>query len=248
MKSILKKIIPEFLLEARRKLLVNIPDKEYRKLPLNETFKIIYENQLWGKPEDSSELFCSGDGSHNPNITSIYIKEVTKFLKSFDSKLNAVDLGCGDFSIGSQLRVFCKDYVACDVVDVLIKRNKAKFQGLNVDFRIIDITTEVLPDGDVVFIRQVLQHLSNKQIIKVIQKLRGKYKYLVLTEHLPLGSDFIPNLNKPAGPSIRLGIGQNGSGIILTKPPFNMIPLNEEIICEYIDGNSIIRTNVYTLK
>jgi len=50
----------------------------------------------------------------------------------------------------------------------------------------------------VVFIRQVLQHLSNAHILRAIPKIAASYRFLVLTEHLPLGEAFTPNLDKPA--------------------------------------------------
>ena len=96
-----------------------------------------------------------------------------------------VDLGCGDFTIGSQLRKYCKKYVAVDVFDEIIINNKIKFSNLEVDFRVLDITSDELPDGDICFLRQVLQHLSNDNIKKFLSLMSGKYKYLILTEHIP---------------------------------------------------------------
>lgn len=245
MRSIIKKFVPEFLLKTRRRILVNLPDKEYKNLPLTETFKTVYEMQIWGKSDDPSELFCSGEGSHNPEVVSVYCNAVINLLNSFDRKLDIVDLGCGDFNIGSRIRPSCNNYIACDVVEQLIERNKQKFNDIGVDFRVLDITNDKLPFGDIVFIRQVLQHLSNKQIFKVVQKLQGKYEYLVLTEHLPIAEHFTPNLDKPAGPNIRLGLSENGSGIVLTKRPFNLKVKDEKILCEVSSDGGIIRTILY---
>ena len=48
------------------------------------------------------------------------------FLLSLPKKPDVVDLGCGDFVIGSKLRKFCNKYIAVDIVDELINFNKKK--------------------------------------------------------------------------------------------------------------------------
>jgi len=95
---------------------------------------------------------------------------------------------------------------------------------LDVDFRVLDITNDALPKADVAIIRQVLQHLSNEQILQALPRILSAYKYVILTEHLPAREGFEPNVDKPAGPDIRLGID---SGIVLRRPPFN-IPFLEQ--------------------
>src|SRR5690606_31565392 len=90
------------------------------------------------------------------------------------------------------LRMFCSDYIACDIVPDLIEFNKKKYRTHNVDFRVVDLVTDVLPAGDIVFIRQVLQHLRNSQIKQLIPKLVQNYKILILTEHLASSNAFAP--------------------------------------------------------
>ena len=72
-------------------------------------------------------------------------------------------------------------------------------------------TKDELPQAEIVFIRQVLQHLSNREIKNALPQIALKYKYLVLTEHLPESQDFVHNLDKPTGANNRLGIN---SGIV----------------------------------
>ena len=50
---------------------------------------------------------------------------------SFNNKQNVVDLGCGDFSIGSQIRKNCNDFIAIDIFDELIEANKKKFKDMS---------------------------------------------------------------------------------------------------------------------
>jgi hypothetical protein len=116
--------------------------------------------------------------------------------------------------------------------------------SVDVDFRSLDFIVDELPAGDIVFIRQVLQHLSNEQINRALQKLSTHFKYLVLTEHLPGIPEFAPNLDKPAGPGIRTGLP---SGIVLTKAPFNLKPYLERRLCHVAEDGGIIATTLYQL-
>jgi hypothetical protein len=166
-------------------------------------------------------------------------------LRTFDKKPNVVDIGCGDFFVGSQIRKLCGSYTACDIVEPLIAFNKAKYKLLNVNFRVLDLTKDELPDGDVLFIRQVFQHLSNEQIKMALPQISKTYKYFVLTEHLPAHKSFTPNLDFPTGPNIRLDID---SGIVLTARPLNLKVQDERILCEAPQMGGIVRTILYRLS
>jgi hypothetical protein len=153
-----------------------------------------------------------------------------------------VDLGCGDFNIGSQLVGETKSYIACDIVPELITHHRSKYLNSNLQFFEVNMINDVLPEGEVVTIRQVLQHLNNKQIGQVIPKL-AKYKYLILTEHLPNG-EFEPNKDKDTGPDIRTAIN---SGVVLTSPPFNLKTKETKILCEVKLPKGNIQTVLYTM-
>jgi hypothetical protein len=107
------------------------------------------------------------------------------------------------------------------------------------------MTTDQLPPGDVVFLRQVLQHLTNRQIQSTIEKIPTTYRYLVLTEHLPTSGKFVPNLDKPVGPHTRIDAGGQPSGVVLTEPPFNLIASRSSVLCEIRDYLGVIRTTLH---
>jgi len=107
--------------------------------------------------------------------------------------------------VGSQVRGFCERYVACDVVPSLIEHNRARHAHLAVQFLALDLAKDELPPGDVAFVRQVLQHLSNEQIGKFVAHASQVYKHLVVTEYLPSLDDFKPNFDKLTGPGTRMG-------------------------------------------
>lgn len=228
-KKVLKKIIPRSLIKIRERYLVNQSRKKYLNFPTDKIFSKIYIDKIWC-PEDqkTKHEFYSGIGSHYNEFVKNYVKNVKSFLKKFSSKPNVVDLGCGDFTVGSMLRKDCNNYIAVDIFDKLINKNKKIYKNLNVDFRTLDITKDNLPEGDICFLRQVLQHLSNTLIINSLKLIGKKYKYLIITEHLPSKENFVPNIDIPTGPYIRI---DKDSGVVLTREPFNLNIIYEENIC-----------------
>ena len=240
-KTVVPKPLLERLSEFRFRRVNQRADAAFNGENAAEVFSSIYKNAIWGRMPETT--FYSGGGSHEPSLVEPYVAAVTRFLSSLPSPPTVVDVGCGDFNVGSRIRSACGIYIACDVVPELIDHNRAKFADLDVDFRCIDASSDDLPDADVIFLRQVLQHLSNAQIIKVVQKLT-KYRFLILTEGLPLRPRFKPNAEKRTGPGIRIA---SGSGIVITAPPFSLPVVAEHEICSIAIPAASVRTMVYQL-
>jgi SAM-dependent methyltransferase len=247
-RKMVKALLPKPIVKAIRPYRAKRLAKEYQDLTTQQIFTKIYEENAWGKSDEQAQSFFSGNGSHEKHIVATYVTAIQRFLSSLGEKPDVVDLGCGDFNVGLNIRAFCENYVACDVVPSLIEFNKEKYKALNVDFRVLDLAEDDLPKADVVFIRQVLQHLSNRHIENAIPKISSSYKFLVLTEHLPDSGNFIPNLDKPAGPGVRPAFD---SGLVLTKSPFNLKVKAERVLCEmpeFSDYGGLIRTTLYQLS
>ena len=241
-KLLLPAKVAERLLAYRNRKRLRRKLKPFDNLPLNQAFARIYERGLWGKTPGQEQDYFSGPGSHSESIVGCYVDAVRQFLASLETKPNAVDLGCGDFSVGSRIRPLCGNYIACDIVEPLIASDKARYESLDVDFRVLDLTQDIVPRCDVLFIRQVLQHLSNKHIEKALPRLSSCCKYMVLTEHLPPKDPFTPNIDIVAGPEVRPKLN---SGVVLTCPPFNMKALEEKILCEIPVKGGRIRTTLF---
>jgi hypothetical protein len=249
----LKKIIPDSVLALRRRYLQGkVKNEMFRCVSAKDTFTKIYDEGHWGRSNEHGDKYYSGAGSHSDEIVDVYVSAVNDFLMSLDKKPDVVDLGCGDFAVGSRIRPSCGKYIAADVVEGLINQNKERYTKDDVEFRIVDIINDDLPEGDAVFLRQVLQHLSNSDIEKIVAKLSAKYRFMILTEHLPMSDRFVPNLDKPRGPDIRIEIGEEGSGVILTELPFNLMVKQNTVLCEVFNDlagrKGVIRTNLYELR
>lgn len=204
--------------------------KTKKPWPTKDAMKQIYEMKLWGGKEFD---FYSGEGSHNPRIINPYLDVLISFLDAYNKSLVVCDLGCGDFNIGKHLTKYAKKYIAIDIVETLINRNKNLYIEDNLEFCCLDITKDALPLGDCIILRQVLQHLSNKDIQKVIKKITN-YKHIILTEHIPLGN-FVPNKDIISGQGIRL---KQNSGVNILEAPFHLKIKEEKRIGEYILENN----------
>lgn len=214
--------------------------KTKKPWPTKAAMSQIYEQGLWGKNDSH---FYSGSGSHDAVLVEPYLKAVQSFLKSFENHpLTVCDLGCGDFNIGRQLMTYAEKYIAVDIVEELIKFNRTEFEYPNVEFQCLDIATDPLPNADCAIVRQVLQHLSNAEVKKIVDKLH-KYRYVILTEHLPQG-DFVPNKEIVSGQGIRLKIQ---SGVDVCAQPFNFKVENEEQLLSLSDAKhgGLLLTTLY---
>jgi hypothetical protein len=210
-----------------------------------EIFTNVYQKKLWGSASPEYESpFYSGPGSSDPQIVDPYVETVKRFFASFPAKKKAVDLGCGDFRVGSRIIDSFDSYTACDVVPELVHFNKEYWRHLPAEFRVVDLVKDEIPTGDVLILRQVLQHLSNDDISKFIQLIPRGFSYLLLTEHLPSEDVFLPNRDKVSGTDIRLGLG---SGVVLTQPPFNMSFKSETTLLSVPQFGGSIVTTLYEL-
>lgn len=187
--------------------------------PTKKAMQQVYTNQLWGT--DGSE-FYSGEGSHQENLVQPYVETVIRFLKDH-APITVLDVGCGDFNVGQQIRPFAQQYTAVDIVPELIERNRSEFSFENLTFECLDLAKDTLPSADVLIIRQVLQHLSNAEIQSFLPRLH-QYSYVILTEHIPNG-EFAPNVDIISGQGIRL---KKKSGVDLLAEPFDWNPKHAE--------------------
>jgi hypothetical protein len=247
-KSAIRRALPKKLIVAYRHHQQQKLSRRNRYMTAEEVFTNIYSNNRWG---GRSGTFCSGPGSHEIAVVSPYVSKVTAELDRIGAaSMTAVDLGCGDYWVGRQLSAACGQYIGVDIVKPLIAYNQVTYGGPRVTFRHANILEDALPDGDICFVRQVLQHLSNDQIATVLPKL-NQFRWCFITEHHPFpGRLYQANEDKPHGDDIRI---TRGSGVFLDKPPFN-IPSSRFSLLLEVAGTvaideadpGIIRTYVLT--
>jgi hypothetical protein len=226
-KQIIKRLVPKQLVQLRRDYLRARSHRRTAGMSTEEIFTDIYAHNRWGgKPG----TFSSGTGTWDHAIAGPYVAAIREWLLAARAEnLTAVDLGCGDFHVGGQIAGLCGRYIGVDIVLPLVQHNARSYGSERVEFRHLNLVTDPLPDADICFLRQVLQHLSNEQILSILPKL-GKYRWVVVTEHQPSpGRVRVPNLDKPHGGDIRL---YDGSGVFLEHPPFSLPPERLEVMLD----------------
>jgi len=211
------------------------------QLDSQSLFSEIYRKGYWGS--SSLHAFYSGSGSHDKTQTAPYINALNNLITSLSPSPVIIDLGCGDFNIGQQLFSQSQHYYAIDIVPELIAYNQQRFKADNLTFRCMDATSQQLPVGDILLIRQVLQHLGNNEI-KAILSQASRYPHIIVTEHIPEGT-FTPNKDKPAGPDSRLRMK---SGVDITAEPFLFDGYKNERLCAITSSDfpGVVESRLYT--
>ena len=78
-------------------------------------------------------------------------------------------------------------------------------------------------------------------LVKNLQSQRP-YKYLIVTEDVPIWDNFDANAEKPTGASTRLVYG---SGIVLHKEPFNLDASNNSDLLQVHKKRGRVKTTIY---
>ena len=113
----------------------------------------------------------------------------------------------------------------------------------NLHFINADATIEKLPQAECIIIKEVLQHLTNKDIKLLLENIKG-FKYVIITESYPFELDKI-NKDKIKGPLSR---SYNFSAVEIDKPPFDFsYKTKEEILTIEREGIGYLRTFLYQL-
>ena len=154
---------------------------------LIKVFTEVYETNQWGDNHNPNYEGSSGLGSAVWYNKKTYIPFIHTFLKKY--KINSVvDLGCGDFRIG--LLLYGKtniDYTGYDAYKGVIDYNTDKFKKhkhfhfIHSDFTSVQARKNI-KTSDLCIIKDVLQHLPTKTIIKFMDYITKshKFKYILL--------------------------------------------------------------------
>jgi SAM-dependent methyltransferase len=188
------------------------PEKSKASSPA-VVFSEIYRRNMWGGTPGE---FYSGPGS-DEKYSAPFAGLVNEFVAKNQVE-SIVDLGCGDYRTGRLIARPGVSYLGVDVVEALIRRNNELFGNRDVSFQCIDIIHAELPNADLCILRQVLQHLSNAQIKKILARLGSFYRWAIVGEHHPSPARLqAVNLDRPARFDTRV---ESDSGVFLEQPPF----------------------------
>lgn len=215
LKISIKRLIPKWIKLAFWHHSFKRRQKKFSKMSIANTFDTIYTEKLWAR--DSHML--SGKGSYG-EWADKFVHWINLFIAN--NNINSiVDIGCGDFNIGSKICKQVTQYYALDVSQEIIKINQNRFKHLNnVHFIQIDACKDKLPKADLIILKEVLQHLTNTQIEAILCNIEASaIRTAVIADHInTIDANCQPNLDMRAhSPDTRQSIN---SYVLLSAPPF----------------------------
>ena len=149
----------------------------------SEIYQQIYTSGLWGSSVIPNIAGGSGNGS-----SESYAKPYMNFLTNFMEKHNIksiVDLGCGDWQFSRHMNWNDRTYIGIDCVAPVIAAISKQFSKENVSFQCTDFEKfpDQIPNGDLLVIKDVLQHWPNELITKFLKYVieAKKFKYILIT-------------------------------------------------------------------
>jgi trans-aconitate methyltransferase len=142
-----------------------------------EVFSKIYKEDLWHGG--------SGAGSKLENVKE-YVDILQKYIDKPEVK-TVLDLGCGDWQFSKFLDLSSVSYLGVDVVESVIESNNTSYSASNIKFISRDITTYEVPKADLIICKDVLQHLCNKDVVSILEKINTFSNFSLIT------NDFNPD-------------------------------------------------------
>jgi SAM-dependent methyltransferase len=135
-------------------------------------FETIYQRGVWGGG--------SGAGSAPQNVRA-YMSFLQAFLNNNPIR-SVVDIGCGDWQFSQFINWGDRSYLGVDVVASVIQANEARFNRPNFEFLCANPLNEAFdpPSGDLLLMKDVLQHLSNANVKKLLE-LTKRFRYALIT-------------------------------------------------------------------
>jgi hypothetical protein len=134
---------------------------------LAERFSSIYETGVWLNNRTTGS--CSGLGSELRSTAAI--RQGLPELLRITNTHTLLDLGCGDFNWMKKVEYPCR-YIGADIVPDLIKLNNALHATEARTFEVLDATVDPLPPVDTVLCREVIFHLSFRDIRRLVENVR----------------------------------------------------------------------------
>lgn len=133
-----------------------------------EIFSHIYDKNIWGG---------SGGGS-SPENTVEYRALLQNFLKEKTIK-TVFDFGCGDWGFSHLMDWSSVEYFGIDCVNSVIQKNHTKYSSPNIHFYLYH--ENVGMGGDLLILKDVLQHWSNADIVSFLDKNATRFNYILIT-------------------------------------------------------------------
>jgi hypothetical protein len=187
-------------------------------LNLRKKFSEVYSRNLFFGFESRSGR---GSGSEE---TQVLRKKLPSLLKQLNVS-TVLDAPCGDMHWIKDVNLNEVSYTGADIVPELVDTLSRQFSRSGREFLILDVVQQQLPRAfDAIFCRDLLVHLSTKQIVSTIRNFKASGSKYLITTHFT-GNRTYKNL-----PTFSQSVGWRP--LNLTLEPFSfpepMAVINEE--------------------
>ena len=98
--------------------------------------------------------------------------KVNEYIKNNNIK-SIIDAPCGDFNYMSNVDLENVIYLGLDVSKNAIEMCKKKSNKSNIEFKVFNLITDVLPKADLILIKDLFLHLSFADIITVLENVKS---------------------------------------------------------------------------
>jgi hypothetical protein len=162
------------------------------------TFQQIYDRRAWGENGPRS-----GPGS-SPATARPYV-DLVLGLVATGSIEHVVDIGCGDWAMWPPHAFESVHYTGIDIVESEVAAVRAAFGNGRRRFVSGDALECSLPDGDLALCKDVLIHLSNDDVARLLARLR-RYQKVVICHDIwaPSGpSGWVKRVRNEFAPRVR---------------------------------------------
>jgi len=184
--------------------------------PLGHRFVRAFDENAWKDLES-----VSGPGS-----TLSYTAELRATLPALVRALGCrsmLDAPCGDFNWMRAVDLEGIAYTGADIVPAMIDKLQGEYPQHQ--FQVLDIINDPMPKADFVLVRDVLFHLSNADIVRVLENFARSGSEWLATSHC---FQFSAMENVPSDPMTFRPVN-------LTAPPFHFAP-PDYVLKDYAPG------------
>jgi SAM-dependent methyltransferase len=141
---------------------------------MEDIFRAIYQDNLWGSQESKS-----GPGS-TLSRGADFLPDLVALVGTLNTRV-LLDAPCGDFNWAGPLADAVPHYIGIDVVGDIITRNQRRAGGPTRVFLHGDLTTDQLPAADVILCRDCLVHFAFTDIWRALRNFQASGSRYLLT-------------------------------------------------------------------
>ena len=158
-----------------------------------EIFREFYRTNAWRSVES-----VSGTGS-TLSATTMIRAALPQIINEFGIT-TMLDIPCGDFNWMKEIDLPLDFYIGADIVKEVINRNTTYYSNSARRFMIRDLTSDLLPEVEMIFCRDCLFHFSFDDISRAIANVRRSNSKFFLTTtnpHLRRNRDVVTGEFRP---------------------------------------------------